>query len=101
MTVKKVIISDDALLDLEAGKDFYEDKQTGLGFYFVTSLLSDVASLRLYSGNHPIRFGYHRMLSKRFPFAVYYEVIESATRVVAILDMRRNPELVRQVIKDR
>lgn len=31
------------------------------------------------------------MLSKRFPFAIYYEVEEDTAKVVAVLDMRRDP----------
>lgn len=47
------------------------------------------------------RFGYHRMLSKRFPFALYYEVTEETTRVVAVLDMRRDPGGIQKVVQDR
>jgi hypothetical protein len=36
-------------------------------------------------------FGYHRLLAKRFPFAVYYRVIDNAVIVFAVLDCRRNP----------
>lgn len=47
------------------------------------------------------RVGYHRMLSKRFPFALYYEVTEETTWVVAVLDMRRDPGGIQKVVQDR
>jgi hypothetical protein len=41
-------------------------------------------------------FGYHRLLSKRFPFAVYYRIANDLDLVVAILDCRRNPSWKRK-----
>ena len=35
------------------------------------------------------------MFSKKFPFAIYYEMDEDVVRVVAILDMRREPSWTR------
>ena len=40
------------------------------------SLFSDIDSLTLYGGVHPKIFGYYRMLSKRFPYAIYYKLME-------------------------
>jgi hypothetical protein len=61
-----------AVKDLARGYEFYEKHQRGLGSYFLDSLFSDIDALRLYGGIHPMKFGYHRALSKRFPFAIYY-----------------------------
>ena len=66
--------AEDAAEDLESGAQFYESCATGVGDYFVDSILSDFDSLVLFAGVHPIYFGFHRMLSKRFPFGIYYEV---------------------------
>jgi len=49
----------------------------------------------------PRRYGYHRMLIKRFPFAAYYEIYGSVARVVAILNMRRNPKSIRALLTER
>lgn len=96
-----VILLEEAVDDLEIGKRFYEDREEGMGAYFVASLLSDITSLHLYSGIHPIHFEFYRMLSKRFPFAVYYEVASGVTQVVAVLDMRRNPKSIRFSLESR
>ena len=69
-----VVILEDAAEDIEAGRHFYESREAGIGEYFVESILSDLGSLVLYAGIHPTHFGFQRMLSKRFPFGVYYEV---------------------------
>src|SRR5215207_10440683 len=86
-----VVILEDAAEDLESGAQFYELCATGVGDYFLDSILSDLDSLILFAGVHPIYFGYHRMLSKRFPFGIYYEVEDEVVYVYAILDLRRDP----------
>jgi hypothetical protein len=71
----KIRILSSAIQDLREGYEFYEKQAEGIGAYFMDSLFSDIDSLILNAGVHPIYFGgYHRMLSKRFPFAIYYKV---------------------------
>jgi plasmid stabilization system protein ParE len=101
MKLEKVVLLDEALEDLEAGRRFYDDQEDGVGVYFVNSLLSDISSLALYSGIHSSHYGYFRMLSKRFPFAIYYEVVGELTRIVAVLDMRQNPGNIRSALSRR
>ncbi|MEI6666574.1 MAG: type II toxin-antitoxin system RelE/ParE family toxin [Acidobacteriota bacterium] len=96
MTVQ---ILDEAEQDLVDGYDFYENQQPGLGDYFLDSLFSDIDSLRLFAGIHASHFGYHRLLSKRFPFAIYYRVLRKTVRVYAVLDCRRNPLAIEERLK--
>jgi hypothetical protein len=72
-----------------------------LGVCFADSLLADIESLRLSAGVHAIHFGLHRMLARRFPFAIYYGYDGRVARVVAILDMRSNPAWVRNQLGQR
>ena len=81
--------------DLEEGFRFYESQLPGLGSYFLDSLYSDIDSLAYFGGIHQVVFGYHRQLSKRFPFAVYYRIIDGAVVVFAVLDCRRDPSWIR------
>ena len=67
----KIEILSSAMSDLMEGRRFYEKQGEGLGEYFFDSLFSDIDSLTLYAGIHPEFYGYYRMLSKRFPYAVY------------------------------
>jgi len=88
-------ILESAKRDLVNGFYFYEKQKEGLGNYFLDSLYSDIDSLLIYSGMHPVRFDeYYCMLSKRFPFAIYYYVKEETVYVDAILDCRQNPERI-------
>ena len=70
---------------------FYDDHQLGVGLYFFDTLISDLGSLRLYNGIHSIHLGFHRLLSRRLPFAIYYDITDEFVRVAAISDMRRDP----------
>lgn len=73
-----------------------------MGEYFFDSLFSDIDSLTLYAGIHPKFFGYHRMLSKRFPYAIYYKLEEQSAVVVwRVLDLRRDPKKIGQSLKTR
>jgi len=92
----RIEILDSAEKDLLDGFKFYERQSKGLGNYFLESLFSDIGSLNLYAGIHAIHFGYSRMLSKRFPFAIYYKSDKEIVRVYAILDCRRNPAWIRE-----
>ncbi len=96
-----VVIVEAAAEDLESGAQFYESCATGVGDYFLDSLLSDLDSLILFAGVHPIYFGFHRMLSKRFPFGIYYELEDDVAYVYAILDMRRDPLWIGKQLRKR
>lgn len=83
--------------DLIEGHGFYEKQAAGVGAYFLDSLYSDIDSLLVSAGMHSVHFGkYHRLLSKRFPFAIYYLVEEETVLVYAVLDCRRSPAWIRK-----
>ncbi|WP_367154330.1 type II toxin-antitoxin system RelE/ParE family toxin [Methylomonas sp. HYX-M1] len=91
MIAKELLFLEEVAADLQTGKRFYDASQPGVGGYFFDSLIADIESLHLYAGIHEKQFGLFRMLAKRFPYAIYYDVTDSAIIVVAVLDLRRNP----------
>lgn len=91
----------EAAEDLEDARSFYDERETGVGDYCVTSLLSDLESLALFHGIHRRQFGCFRMLASRFPFGIYYLEAEHETRVIAVLDLRRNPNWIRKQVVRR
>jgi len=101
MKIKEVLILKDAVNDLNDGKSFYDNKETGVGDYFWDTLLSDIESLVIYAGIHSKKHGFYRMVSRRFPYAVYYEIKNEIAYVVAVLPMRRNPAWIRRKIEER
>lgn len=87
--------------DLNEGRVFYDLNEKSIGDYFYDTLVSDIESLWLYSGIHPVICGLNRMLSKRFPFAVYYTIRNETTIVVAVLNLRRDPAWIREKLNSR
>ncbi len=96
-----VVVLEDAAEDIESGRRFYESCEAGVGDYFAESILSDLDSLVLYAGIHPVYFGFHRVLSKRFPFGLYYEIEGDVAYVYAVLDLRRDPLWIRSELTKR
>jgi hypothetical protein len=98
----KIVVQSSALADLADAFDFYERIEPGLGSYFLDSLYSDIDSLQLYAGIHVVQFGkYHRLLSKRFPYGIYYQVADNIATIRAVLDLRREPESIRRRLAGR
>ena len=96
----KIRILSSAFNDLAQGRDFYEQQGEGLGSYFLDSLFSDIDSLVLYAGIHRKVFGFHRLLSKRFPHAIYYRMeTEDEVVVYRVLDCRQNPHKIHSALK--
>ena len=93
----RIEILDQARDDLVEGFHFYEAQRTDLGSYFLTSLYADIESLRVYGGLHQKVYGnYHRLLSHRFPFAVFYTVQQDTVFIHAVVDCRRDPAWIRE-----
>lgn len=97
----KLRILPSAVRDLHRGREFYARQSDTLGDYFLDSLFSDIDSLELYAGVHAKFFGYHRLLAKRFPFAVYYKVGGDVCIVWRVLDCRQNPTKIAGSLRGR
>lgn len=96
----KIRILSLAVEDLDRGRIFYEQQQSGLGDYFLDALFSDIDALMLHAGVHLKVFGYFRALSDRFPFAIYYRVEGEDIQVWRVLDCRQNPRLAQRLLRE-
>ena len=96
----KIKILSSASQDLMNGFRFYEKQSDGIGIYFLDSIFSDIDSLIINAGIHPKYFdNYYRLLSKRFPFAIYYRIENKTVLVYAVLDCRKDPAWIRKQLK--
>ncbi len=86
--------------DLKRGRMFYEKLAENLGEYFFDSLFSDIDSLILYAGIHPRQFGYFRMLSRRFPYAIYYKIEKDDILIWRVLDCRQDPNKTKKQLNE-
>ena len=101
MKIKEVIAIAEVQSDLDNGEAFYESQEPGIGLFFRDCIISDIESLFLYAGIHPKHYGSFRMLSSRFPYAIYYDILDHSAIVLAVLDMRRKPSSLRRKLKRR
>ena len=89
-----------AVEDLHQGRLFYQKQRERLGEYFLDALFADIDALALNGGIHLKVFGYHRLLSKKFPYAIYYKTEERDLVVVhRVLDLRQEPMKLRRALK--
>jgi len=89
-----------ALEDLISGREFYNKQQEGVGQYFFNNIFSEIDSLVLHAGIHPVQFGFYRMLARRFPYAIYYQILEDEAVVFRVLDCRSDPRWIRKALKE-
>jgi hypothetical protein len=95
----KIRILGSALEDLHAGRQFYENQAEGVGEYFFDAVFADIDSLALYAGIHQKIFGYHRLLAKRFPYAIYDKMDDPNTVIVQrVLDLRQHPQKIKTAL---
>jgi len=100
--VRQIRILAAARRDLVGAYRFYERQAEGVGRYFLDTLYSDIESLRINAGTHSLCIGsYRRLLSRRFPWSVYYRLEGERILVYAILDNRRDPRRIRHRLAGR
>ena len=101
MRIKDVVTLKEVAIDLNDGKAFYDQRESGVGDYFWDSLVADIESLIIYAGVHNRKYGLYRMLARRFPYAIYYEINDKIAYIVAILPMRRDPVWIKKKLEER
>lgn len=94
----KILITHEAEIHITNAINFYESQKEGLGTYFLDSIFSDIESLHIYCGIHIKIKNYHRLLSKRFPYAIYYKYDETTIYIYAVLDCRSNPQNIDYIL---
>ena len=98
MTLRILSLAEADLLD---GFAFTSGKAAALVGNF-SNHLTLTSNRSLYAGTHRRVLGYHRMLSKRFPFAIYYDLHRDEIRIWRVLDCRRDPRWLKvQVTRGR
>ncbi len=98
---KDVVVLAEAASDIERGIDFYNAIEDGVGLYFRDSIIADLRRLQVYFGEHRIHLGYFRALSAKFPYTIYYRENDGTRQVIAVLDLRRSPESLREQLGER
>jgi plasmid stabilization system protein ParE len=90
--VTRVFVRPAAAGDIEDAFLWYEEQRPGLGEEFLEELNITIASIVENPGNYPVmKRETRRVLLRRFPYGVYYRVLEDRVLVVACYHARRDP----------
>lgn len=89
-------VTPDAEADVLAAARYYQSERANLGFEFLDEFERVLSLIRatplLFTlVDDPVR----RVLLNRFPYAVFYEPGEQRDTVLAVVDLRQDPETIR------
>lgn len=69
---------------------------TSLNAYF-----DDISGFANTAGMHEVHFGCHRKPASRHPYLIYYRVASTGVEIAAVLDGRRCPSEIDEVLRER
>ena len=89
-----LIIRPEAEQDIKLAFGWYEDRVSGLGREFLRCIDVALSQINRSPGTYPVIYkNIHRALTRRFPFGIFYVVANRRIVVLAVLHVRRDPEL--------
>jgi plasmid stabilization system protein ParE len=91
----------EARLDIYEASRFYDRQSDGLGDKFVESIFEDMERLSQFAGIHSKLGRYFRILSRKFPFMICYDVSGEEIVVVAVLSCRMLPATINDTLDER
>lgn len=90
--MKPSIFRPDAAGDVEDAYRWYENQRPGLGEEFLAAVGTVVESLAAYPERFPIVYRQTRRANlRRFPYSLFYRIIDEQVVVVACMHGRRHP----------
>jgi plasmid stabilization system protein ParE len=93
---RRFVVRPLAEADLEQAVSWYEDERAGLGSRFLTDVDQVFARIRAMPQQFPVVSGdTRRALLQTFPYAAYFRATDESLVVVAILHLRREPNVWR------
>lgn len=97
-----VVALDPVQEDVQAAYDYFEDRLPGAGERFLNLYFAATDRIGLNSESYSIKFDdYPRALIPKSSFAAYYFVELERVVIVAVVDARRHPRLIRDLIRGR
>jgi toxin ParE1/3/4 len=86
-----------AQLDVKAAALWYENQGLGLGERFLNEVDYLMERIRVTPVQFPeIQTGVRRGLTHRFPYSVYFSIIEERVEIIAVLHQHQHPDKWRQ-----
>ena len=84
-------------LDIQGAFERYEDCQEERGEVFMRQLDVTFSLLRQHPEIAPVYSGpYRRMLTREFPYGIFYAAQPKRIVVAAVMDLRQDPQTIRR-----
>lgn len=88
-----VLVRAEAERDLEAARDWYERKRSGLGGEFLDEFAAAMRALEMNPEREHLYHGqFRRVLFRRFPYKIFYQIIGERIVVFRVLHAKRDHE---------
>jgi len=82
--------------DIQTAFERYEDYQQGRGEVFMRQLDAALTLLRQHPEIAPVYASpYRRMLTREFPYGIFYVAQPTRIVVAAVMDLRQDPQMIR------
>ena len=93
MASNKLILIEQAVVELEDACLFYNNKVAGLGFEFEEEVIILLELIKENPLLFPIKFAHIReAVVRRFPFVINYEILGKQIIVSAVFHAKQNPK---------
>jgi plasmid stabilization system protein ParE len=87
-----LVLRPEATLDLQTARDWYEQRQAGLGAKFATRATAALDAIERFPELNAVVWQDVRVAAiRRYPYVIYYRVLTDRIEVFAILHARRDP----------
>jgi plasmid stabilization system protein ParE len=91
--VKPLLLRDAARTDLSEVFQWYEKRRPGLGYEFLQATRVTLGALERNPEEHPlVAADIRKAPLRRFPYLVYFVVLDAGVSVIAVMHGRRNPQ---------
>ena len=97
--MKRLIVHDEAELELWQAVDYYEMKSSGLGLDLEQEVSQAFLAISETPQLWPKKFGISCYLLRRFPYAIYFIEISNVIWIVAVAHVSRKPYYWRDRLK--
>ena len=100
---RQLIYLPEVARDVADGKQYYEELSPGTGgLRFETAVRQVVTQIEAGLVTHIRAFeSFHRVLLPKFPYVLYYRLIENKAVITAILYARFDPKKIEDILKNR
>lgn len=94
-------ITESAKTDINDIKKWYKDQSLIAAKNFLFELTEAVDSLQKDNKEHKQVFGKHRLLLKKFPYAIYYNRLpdNNTTEIIAVLHNKRDSSFIKKRLR--